>query len=304
MAHDKLRVTATGAGVAYYPEFVARELGYFEDEGLVVETRAPGHGPWVARDLDTDAADVALGGIWRPLMYRGRLSTYYAFAQLCARCPLYLLSRNRLNDFSWPDLFDKIVLVSDGAPSPYMIFRAVLEADDVDLRRIRLLQDLLAPEATELFQAGLGDFYLTGPPTSTQLIADGVAYSAVSIAEKWGPLPWSVYYARPEYLKDPRQPATRFTRAIQRALRWVLTNEPEAAPGVMKTHFPTSDPKVIAEAVRGCRDTGVWIEDVGVDSESLLRWQQVTTRSALIDGPIAYDEIVDSGPAQAASKEG
>ena len=80
--------------------------------------------------------------------------------------------------------------------------------------------------------------------------------------------------------------------------------QPEAAPGVMKTHFPTSDPKVIAEAVRGCRDTGVWIEDVGVDSESLLRWQQVTTRSALIDRPIAYDEIVDSGPAQAASKEG
>ena len=117
MAHDKLRVTATGAGVAYYPEFVARELGYFEDEGLVVETRAPGHGPWVARDLDTDAADVALGGIWRPLMYRGRLSTYYAFAQLCARCPLYLLSKKRLDDFSWPDLFDKLVLMSDGPPS-------------------------------------------------------------------------------------------------------------------------------------------------------------------------------------------
>ena len=303
MEYDKLRITATGAGVSYYPEFIARELGFFEDEGLVVETHAPGHGPWVARDLDAGTAEIALGGIWRPLMYRGRLSTYYAFAQLCARCPLVLLSRSRLPDFAWQDLFNKIVIVSDGAPSPFMILRAVLESENVDLKRFRILQDLLAPEATELFQSGLGDFYLAGPPTSTQLIAEGVAYSAASIAEYWGLVPWSVYYARPEFLSHPGNPAARFSRAILRALRWVLSNEPEAAPGVMEKHFPDLDPKLIAEAVRVCRDKGVWTEDVAVDPDGLSRWQDVITRSAMTDGPIAYDEIVDAGPAQAAMKE-
>jgi len=65
---DGIRVSATGAGVNYSPEFLARELGYFEDEDLDVVTEAPGHGPYVPRALADGGADIGLGGIWRPLM--------------------------------------------------------------------------------------------------------------------------------------------------------------------------------------------------------------------------------------------
>ena len=80
---EALRVSATAAGISYYPEHVARVLGFFEDEGLVVTTEAPGHGPWVTRAVLGGQADMALGGIWRPLMYRGRLDDFMSFALLC-----------------------------------------------------------------------------------------------------------------------------------------------------------------------------------------------------------------------------
>ena len=34
---DIVRISSTGAGVNYFPEFVARELGFFADEGLDVK---------------------------------------------------------------------------------------------------------------------------------------------------------------------------------------------------------------------------------------------------------------------------
>ena len=153
---DKVRIAATGAGVAYYPEFVARELGYFEAEDLDVETTVPGLGPWVARALTARTAEVALGGIWRPLMYRGRLATLYAFAQLCDRCPFLLLSRRPAGSFEWRQLIDRTVIVPDGAPSPWILLQGILRQTGTDVGRIRFLQQVQRDEAVELFRAGRG----------------------------------------------------------------------------------------------------------------------------------------------------
>ena len=82
---DIVRVSATGAGVNYFPEFIARELGFFADEGLEAKVEVLGNGPGVPRDVGSGAADVGLGGIWLPMLYRGRLHTFIPFAQLCNR---------------------------------------------------------------------------------------------------------------------------------------------------------------------------------------------------------------------------
>ena len=46
---DIVRVSATGAGVNYFPEFIARELGFFADEGLEAKVEVLGNGvaTWV-----------------------------------------------------------------------------------------------------------------------------------------------------------------------------------------------------------------------------------------------------------------
>src|SRR5205807_620686 len=65
------RVTIVGVaeGVYYTPQIVALELGFFEDEGLrvVYNGRSDPHG--LARAVSEGRADVALGGLWRPLLY-------------------------------------------------------------------------------------------------------------------------------------------------------------------------------------------------------------------------------------------
>jgi NitT/TauT family transport system substrate-binding protein len=300
----RVRVAATGAGVAYYPAFVAQEFGYFADEGLEVETTVPGLGPWVARALASGEADVALGGIWRPLMYRGRLTTLYAFAQLCDRCPFVLLSRHRVERFTWKDLVGRTVLVPDGAPSPWIMLQGVLRLAGVDQAEIRFIQQLGSEEMIELFGHGLGDYLVAAPPTSEVLVEAGVGQCAVMLSEAGGLIPWSVYYSAPAFLARGDEAAGRFARAIQRGLGWTLAHDPSEAEAVAKVHFPNIATELVLRAVRAARKTGVWTDTARVSREGLSRWQQMLVHAGLITAPVPYDDIVDSHAADRAARAG
>lgn len=166
---DVFRVSATGAGVTYYPEFVARELGYFADENLDVVTDVPPNKDLVATNIAADTADAALGGIWRPLMYRGRLKTFSVFLQVCDRFGGVVLGRPSDTPFAWTDLIGKLVLVPSGAPSPWLLLQGILRRAGVDATRVKFLQDLTGPEMHALFRGGMGDYLLSAPPVSDVL---------------------------------------------------------------------------------------------------------------------------------------
>src|SRR5215210_707443 len=68
---DTLNISATANGLNYLPEYLAEATGLFRDAGLAVKARACD--PWtgVLDDLESGAADLALGGLWVPGMYAG-----------------------------------------------------------------------------------------------------------------------------------------------------------------------------------------------------------------------------------------
>jgi NitT/TauT family transport system substrate-binding protein len=300
---DFVRVSATGAGVNYYPEFLARELGFFADEGLRVEVEVLGNGPGVPRNVGTGAADVGLGGIWLPMLYRGRLDTFIPFAQLCNRLAAFLLARKSVTDFKWDNLSGKIVVAPGGAPNFWMVVASTLRQAGVDPYGVRFVSDFLAEEATALFRGGFGDFFIAMPPASDVLVRDGVG-SVVADFAGLGEIPWSIFYAKPEFLERDDKVAGRFTKAIQRALGWILSNDPMGAPGVLAKRYPSVSPQVIAESVRSCRARGIWVSSARIPEEPLLRWQKVIVdEGRLIDAPMPYSEIVDSRPADWAERE-
>lgn len=66
-----LNISATAHGLNYLPQYYADHLGLFAERGLTVTATAKD--PWtgVLDDLDSGAADIALGGLWVPAMYSG-----------------------------------------------------------------------------------------------------------------------------------------------------------------------------------------------------------------------------------------
>ena len=161
MAADVLRLASAALEVHYFPEYLAREtgilLGFFAEEGLIVEPAVIGSGHLVS-DLATGRANLALSGAWRPLMCWGRLETFRMFAMLCVRSPQILLSRAPIGHFEWTNLYDRTIFLPAGAPSQWMLLKAILGQVRVTLARIRFVGHLQANVAALLFRAGLGGF--------------------------------------------------------------------------------------------------------------------------------------------------
>jgi NitT/TauT family transport system substrate-binding protein len=237
------------------------------------------------------------------MLYRGRLHTFIPFAQLCNRLAAFLLARTPSVDFQWADLTGRIVVTPGGAPNFWMVLASTLRKQGVDPCGVRFVPDFMIEEAVSLFRGGFGDYFIALPPVSDALVHEGVGSIVADFADL-GEIPWSIFYAKPEFLDRRDNAAGRFTKAVQRALGWILSNDPMDAPGVFQKRFPAYGPALIAGSVRACRRRGIWAATARIPEAPLLRWQKVILEEGrLIDAPMAYSEIVDRRPADWADRE-
>jgi NitT/TauT family transport system substrate-binding protein len=294
---DVVKISATGSGISYYPEFVARVLGFYEGQNLDVVVEVFGNGPVVPRDIATGVRDIGFGGIWLPMLYRGRVAEFYPFAQVCDRYSSHLLARQPLPDFSWADVEGKIVLSPGGAPNGHTLLFGLMKRAGCDISNVRMVDDFFAEEATNLFRGGYGDFFLLPAPASDQLIADGVAHEILD-GTTFGEIPWSIFYAKKSFLDREDNVAGRFTLAIQQALDWIHGHDPEEAPAIWERFFPSMKPSVFIAEARSMNARGVWARTVRISEAGYANWHDMILESRLINRPMPYDELIDTRPVE------
>lgn len=290
---DLVRIASTGAGISYFPEFVARELGFYADENLDIQVEVIGNGPGVPVAVATGTADLGFGGSWLPMMYRGRLSSFYPFVQVCIRAPAVLLGRAPMPDFSWSDLVGKCVIIGSGSPGASLLIHHKMRAAGVDPGRVSFIQDFLAEEAGPLFAGGMGDFHVAMPPSSDRFVAEGKAFEVLDLASL-GEYPWSIMYAKKPFLDREDNVAGRFARALQRALTWCRTHDPSDAPTVASTYFGQLDPEAVFASARSLKARGLWHESVAVTEAPMMAWQGLIAEGQYITEPIPYVEAIDN----------
>lgn len=290
---DKVRVTPSATAPHYAPAYVAEDLGIFTDESLVVDATiesGPGSS-WLADNLMDGKADIALGGIWIPLMYRNRLENFCIFAQVCDRNPKVLIARAPMNPFAWSLMYEKKVLLPMSATSQWMFLHGALEEAGIDIGRIQFLRDLDVATMTRAWRGGIGDFYLVSPPLSEKLEAEGFVVVA-SMAAMAGRVPWSVYYATETFVAENRSIVERFSRAMQRSLDWIMANRSDTVAGLIGHRFPGVSMGTFTAAIDRHRIGGVWARTIDVPIESFMRYQVMIARYGLIGAPYPFEEVV------------
>lgn len=294
---DKFLISSTGVSMNYMPHYMAKELGYFADVNLDVESYVPD--PWtkVLADIDSGQAHAVEGGIWVPLIYMDRIKNYKAFAKVASRCPFAVASRKELSSFSWKCLEDKTVLVPGGNGASASVFvQGCLSESDADVSRVQFVHDFTAKMLVELFNGGLGDFIILQPDLAAQIAASGAGFVVADLTVHGGPVPWSVYYGTPEFLDDSKNLAGRFALALQRATTWILEHDGADCAGVIRKKWPKVDVEAGVRVINHFRSKGMWTPSAAVDAESLNRWQKFWIDGNMIDQLIPYDRVVDFRP--------
>ena len=299
----RMRLGVTFHSVFYAPYFVALERGLFAREGLELETTMPGDGRVVLAGMERGELDVGLGGVMRSMVSfdRGDQAPPIHFARINDRDGFFLLGRAA--PFDWPDLLGRRLIIFSEAPTPWYVLRAFLLERGLDPDRVSVIPDLPATEAAEAFRRGEADFLEAPAQVAEGLVRDGAAVVLREMARELGPLPYSSYCARPDYLERAPEAIRALTRAHVAALRWMGAAGGAEIWTTIRPSFPGADDELSRRAVERYHRLGTWSSDATLPRASYERLADLLRRGGLIARIAPYDLVCRDAPARAAIAE-
>ncbi len=291
---SRIRLLGLIHEVYYAPQIVALQLGYFADEGLEVEFDPSGDPEGVPRAVARGRADFGLSGLWHPWVHAQRGLPFVAFANLNQQVPMTLFGRSPAAQFDWTSLKGGTLLHTSAlAPSPWCAIQELLRLKGVDLGALRLLIGYPQAEAEALFAGGYGDVLELFGLGASPVLADPNAHSLVRWGSDLGTIPWSVYFATEDGLRERRGQAIALTRALARAERWLHGREAHEITDVLAPSFPGVEEERIRLLVAAYADQDQWPLTPSLDPESVERWRHILVRSGLLAATPLQDRIVD-----------
>ncbi|NQX12407.1 ABC transporter substrate-binding protein [Microbacteriaceae bacterium VKM Ac-2855] len=280
---DTLNVSATANGLNYLPEYVANVGGLFAANGLTVTATACD--PWtgVLDDLESGAADLALGGHWVPAMYAGMDRKVTVVGQLNHKFPMAIVARDADGPISLDWLAGRVVLAPGaGGSAPFEFTAGLIREAGLDVSATRWVRDLSTAMMIELYQGGLGDAIILDLLSASELVAAGGGSIVFSILEAGGVMPNSIYYCRTDRLEELSDRIERFMDAIATAMQQINAGTVDAViETVLAERWPTKDNALLRAAITKMADGGVWDTAV-IDPDGSDRWMRILAEAGLV----------------------
>ena len=157
----KITVAEVAHTIFYAPQYVALELGYFEEMGLDVELLLANGADKVTAAVLSGDADIGFSGSEATIyVYNGGEKDYLkTFAQLTQKDGSFLVSREEIKDFSLDNLKGKTVIAGRAYGMPEMTLRYVLKQNGIDPNNeVNLDTSVAFAAMSGAFIGGQGDF--------------------------------------------------------------------------------------------------------------------------------------------------
>ena len=299
----RVRLGVTFQSVFYAPYFVAVQRGLFEREGIELPAQVYGDGRLVQAGLERGELDIGIGGIMRSLeLYdRGAATVPIHFARINDRDGFFLLGRTET--FDWPDLLGKRLILFAEAPTPWYVLRGFLIERGLDPDRVQPIAGLPADRAAAAFRAGQADFLETPAPVAEELVRAGEAVILRSMAQEVGPLPYSSYCARPDFLDRAEDAIAGVVRAHVDALNWMRSVSGAEIWAAIRPAFADGDPEILRRAVERYQQLGVWSSDATLPRAGYDRLAELLHKGGLISRIAPYELVCRDDLAQRLTRE-
>lgn len=166
----KVTVAEVAHSIFYAPQYAAISEGYFEEEGLDIELiLTPGADAVMASVLSGDVQIGFSGTEATIYVHNGGEEDYpMTFAGLTKRDGAFLVSREKIDNFTLEDLKGKTVVGGRKGGMPEMTFEWGLRQNGIDPNKDLTIDTSIAFAAMEgAFIGGTGDFVTLFDPNAT-----------------------------------------------------------------------------------------------------------------------------------------
>ncbi|MGN1000882.1 MAG: ABC transporter substrate-binding protein [Bacilli bacterium] len=293
----KVKVAEVAHSIFYAPQYAAISEGFFEEEGLDIDlTLTPGADKVTAAVLSGDV-DIGFSGSEATIyVYNGEEKDYLkTFAQLTQKDGSFLVSREKIENFTLDDLKGKTVIGGRAGGMPEMTFEWALREAGIDPKTDLTIDTSIAFAAMGgAFIGGTGDFVTLFEPTALEVEQQGYGYVVASIGELGGIVPYTSYSARISYIEENKEIIEKFTRAIQKGLDFVHENDSETIAKSILEFFPDTSLTDLTKVIERYKSQDTWPKNTEFTQESFEHLQEIMIASGELDEIVPYEDLIYS----------
>lgn len=281
--------------IFYAPQYAAIELGYFNEEGIVLNLETGFGADKVMTALVSGDADIGFMGSESSIYVYQEGSSDYAvnFAQLTQRAGNFLVSRNNETDFKWDDLKGKTVLGGRAGGMPQMLFEYILKKNFISpVDDLTILQNVDFGSTAAAFTSGIADYTVEFEPSATLLEQQNEGYVVASLGTDSGYVPYTAYCAKKTYIAKHPDTIQHFTNAIQKGLDYVNSHTSKEIAQTIAPQFPETDLNTITTIVDRYKSQDTWKEDTIFEINSFELLKDILRQSGELSSDVPYDDLV------------
>ena len=298
----KVKLAEVAHSIFYAPQYIAITEGYFEEVGLEIELFNANGADKVTSSLLSNDMDIGLQGPEPTIYLYNQDSENYLvnFAQLTQKDGSFIMSREKIDNFTIDDLVGKSILGGRAGGVPEMTLEYVIKQAGYTLKQnsyeadVNVRTDVQFAAMAGSFIAGEGDFTTLFEPSCTELELNGYGYVVASVGELSGEIPYTAYSTTVEYFINNQEILERFVKAIYKGQLFVKEHtDYEVAVALQKTftEIPLENLEII---VNRYRSIDAWCTTPYFDKEGFEKLMDVMELAGELEKRANYEDLVNN----------
>ena len=291
----KVKVAEVAHSIFYAPQYAAISNGYFEEEGLDIELiLTPGADAVMSSVLSGDV-NIGFSGTEATIyVYNGGEEDYpVTFAALTKRDGAFLVSREKIDNFSLDDLKGKTVIGGRKGGMPEMTFEWALRKNNIDPVRDLNIDTSIAFAAMEgAFIGGNGDFVTLFEPNATSVEKQGLGYVVAYVGSYGGAVPYTAYNAKSSFIENNSELIEGFSKAIDKGLKFVKDNDAKVIAENIISFFPDTSLDDLTTMVKRYKESDAWRDTIAINEEEWKHIQDIMMASGELDEYVSFDKLI------------
>ena len=292
----KIKLAEVTHSSFYAPLYVAKEKGFFKEEGLDVELiLTPGADKVSAAVLSNDVEIGFAGAESAIYVYEQEESDYLQlFAGLTKRDGQFIVARNNYENFTLEDLYGKEILVGRSTGMPALNFLNALKNNNIDIDKINVNYSVEFAALSGTFIGGTGDFVNLFEPNATALEKEGYGQVVASVGMMSGEVPYTAFYARKSYIEENQDVIKSFTNAINKAINYTMNNDSTIVAEDIIAQFPDTDVSDLALMIDRYKEYDCWLESSFISEEIFTNLEDFLIDFELLEQYVPYNDLVNN----------
>lgn len=298
----KIKVAEVAHSVFYAPQYVAIELGFFEEEGLDVELINANGADKVTASLLSKDVQIGLQGPEPTIyLYKNKSNDYLVnFAQVTRTDGSFIFGREQIDNFDLTFLKGKSILGGRAGGVPEMTLEYVLKQAGLTVSKnsndadVNVRTDVAFAAMAGAFLNGEGDFTTLFEPTASEMESSNKMYLLASVGEYAGEVAYTAYSCLNSYFSENEETLTKFTKALYKAQQYVETHSDIDVAKVISKQFMDVDFDTLTSVVNRYRSINAWCKNPLCIKTGFDNLQTIMIEAKELDEMVDFNIIVDN----------